>query len=544
MLDSFLITTRLKITYSVNAFFKTLKRTPLIKKIIPADIYSKGWIKTLGFIYLVIKELFEFFLGKVIYIAVLLLIPYLFATSDESPYLSAMPPVLHVFFFLTLIGTILNNSLFSPEKDMYYAVIIMRMDARKYAIPSYVFELGRHVIGYFVVIGILRLTFRLELNPLWLFVLPLFVAGAKIIVSYLQLLLFRKKGKIFAADEPSYTAAGWITIIVLFLAAYVPMFIGFIIPEKVLLGLCLAFIAGGIVCAIPLFGAKDYRPVLRYVAAKTSFASGTDIQAAANEAVKKNYMQKISEDDLSNMDETATGYRLFNKLFVRRHRRMLFKTPARIALGAAVLFLGLVVACLILKNNPNIEFVSAVNERMTRITPIMVFVMYLVNRGQTITQIMFFNCDSAMLGYNVYRRADIILGVFKERLKTVTLLNLLPAGVIAVGLPLILFVSGGTDNPIEYLILFVSIIAMSVFFSVHYLTMYYLFQPFTQGLVNKSPVYRIIMALTYLVCYAAFQIRTSSIIFAVVVVAFALVYIPVALALTYKFAPRRFRLIQ
>ena len=48
----------------------------------------------------------------------------------------------------------------------------------------------------------------------------------------------------------------------------------------------------------------------------------------------------------------------------------------------------------------------------------------------------------------------------------------MPATVIAVGLPLLLFLSGGTDQILNYVLLFVSILAMSVFFSVHTLVMY------------------------------------------------------------------------
>ena len=52
------------------------------------------------------------------------------------------------------------------------------------------------------------------------------------------------------------------------------------------------------------------------------------------------------------------------------------------------------------------------------------------------------------------------------------------AFLIGGGLALLLYLSGGTDNPINYAILFVSIIAMSIFFSVHYLVLYYLLQTY------------------------------------------------------------------
>ena len=53
------------------------------------------------------------------------------------------------------------------------------------------------------------------------------------------------------------------------------------------------------------------------------------------------------------------------------------------------------------------------------------------------------------------------------------------------------------------------------------------------------------MMLTYLVCYLSLQIdalRDNSLLFGIVVCLFAAAYVPAALLLTYKLAPRTFRL--
>ncbi len=43
-------------------------------------------------------------------------------------------------------------------------------------------------------------------------------------------------------------------------------------------------------------------------------------------------------------------------------------------------------------------------------------------------------------------------------------INLPPALVIGAGLGVLLYASGGTDNPLNYVVLFVSILCMSMFF--------------------------------------------------------------------------------
>ena len=88
-----------------------------------------------------------------------------------------------------------------------------------------------------------------------------------------------------------------------------------------------------------------------------------------------------------------------------------------------------------------------------------------------------------------------------------------------------------------------SILAMSVFFSVHYLVLYYLLQPYTAGLENTSYAYRIITGLTYVVCYLiSANVRGSTAAFGVGVVLFAAVYVAAALLLAYHLAPRTFKL--
>ena len=123
--------------------------------------------------------------------------------------------------------------------------------------------------------------------------------------------------------------------------------------------------------------------------------------------------------------------------------------------------------------------------------------------------------------------------------------NMLPAAVVALGWDLLLWLSGGAERTLIYLAAPLSILAMSIFFSVHYLTMYYLLQPYTDGLAQKGVAYRIVMILTYLVCYLSLQIdalRDNSLLFGIVVCLFAAAYVPAALLLTYKLAPRTFRL--
>ena len=108
--------------------------------------------------------------------------------------------------------------------------------------------------------------------------------------------------------------------------------------------------------------------------------------------------------------------------------------------------------------------------------PYFSFIMYMINRGTNFTNALFMNCDHSLLTYSFYKQPKFVLRLFQIRLWEIMKVNALPALVIGFGLAVILFVSGGTEIP--WTTCAGSIyLAMSMFFSIHYLTAYYLLQP-------------------------------------------------------------------
>ena len=136
----------------------------------------------------------------------------------------------------------------------------------------------------------------------------------------------------------------------------------------------------------------------------------------------------------------------------------------------------------------------------------------------------------------------MVLKLFRIRLREIMKINLLPALVIGAGLAILLYASGGTDNPFNYVVLFVSILCMSMFFSIHYLTVYYLLQPYSVDAEIKSGTYRLVMSVTYFVCFFLMQVRMPTLIFGLMCIAFCVLYSIVACVLIYRFAPKTFRL--
>lgn len=188
------------------------------------------------------------------------------------------------------------------------------------------------------------------------------------------------------------------------------------------------------------------------------------------------------------------------------------------------------------------EVKSTINHLVMTNLPYFVFIMYWVNRGTGFTNVLFMNCDHSLLTYSFYKRPECILKLFRIRLREIMKVNLLPASVIGAGLAAMLYVSGGTSEPLNYVMLIVSILFISMFFSVHYLTIYYLLQPYNAGTEIKSGTYRIVVMVTYFVCCAFMQIRIPTFAFALGTIIFCAAYCIVACVLVYRFAPKTFRI--
>ena len=245
--------------------------------------------------------------------------------------------------------------------------------------------------------------------------------------------------------------------------------------------------------------------------------------------------KKISAD--TSITSRKKGFEYLNDLFIKRHRKILWKSALRIAYVCAFLCCGVVLLMLI---QPGTK--GDINHMVMTWLPYFAFIMYILNRGTGFTQALFMNCDHSLLTYSFYKRPGFVLKLFQIRLREIMKVNAVPALVIGFGLALILYVSGGTDNPLNYVVLVVTILAMSAFFSIHYLTIYYLLQPYTAGTEMKSGTYRIVMILTYVVCYAMMNLRLPILVFGVACIAFCVVYSIVASILVYRFAPQTFRL--
>ncbi len=511
----------LKNTYRVNSILFSLKQIPLIKRLLPSALYGSGGLKTFANIVSAIIEIFSAFIWKLAYFGVAVYgigILYQSAPKDAA--------FLHILIFLSIAGAFLNTYMFDPSKDKYYAVILMRMNAREYALTNYGYFILKLIIGslpFAVIFGMMSGV------PLWMCILvPFFAAGLKMTVTALSLHDFKKSGS--AMNGAHLDKLVWGLIAVLVCLAYGLPASGIILPLYASAGLMLLCVISGIISAYRIIAFKDYKLMYKWLLADT-----TADAAVPNRRQAETSRRAISAD--ITVTSNKKGLEYLNELFIKRHRNILWRASKGIALVCAVLFMAAAAAVSL-----NAEIKSAANRLIMTFLPYFAFIMYAINRGTSFTQALFMNCDRSLLSYSFYKKPGEVLRLFAIRLREIIKVNLLPAVIIGAGLAATLFLSGGTDNIINYAVVFVSIVCMSIFFSVHYLTIYYLLQPYNAATELKSGTYKIVVTATYLVCWYMMRLRMPTLVFGIATIVFCVLYCIIACILVYRLAPKTFRI--
>ena len=519
------ITFSLRNTYRVNNILYALKQIPLVGRILPETLYQEPGLKILANIISVLWEIFAALIGKGVYFLILLGAAALYPSPEKRALF------LYLMVICTVLGGFVNTYMFNPTKDKYYALILLRMDARSYTLVNYGYALIKLAAAY-LLFGLL--TGGLVDLPVWQRVLlPLFAVGVKLFAAAYMLRDYEKTGN--ASNENKVGPLYWAALFLGLAAAFGLPAIGIFLPEAA----SLIFMGLGVA-----LGAFSARRILRFAFYREMYQEllgdwmdqmdkGGASKTAS--AARKQSEKAISAD--TGITSSRNGFEYLNELFIKRHQRILWRAAEKIAFVCLVLVLAALIA---LSLYPEVK--TVVNELTMQFLPYFVFIVYAINRGTGFTQALFINCDSSLLTYSFYKKPGQILKLFRIRLREIIKINLLPAFVIGAGLAVLLFASGGTDNPVNYAVLVVSVLCMSVFFSVHYLMIYYLLQPYTAGAEMKSGTYKIVMTVTYFVCYLMMRVQMPTFIFGLMTIVFCVAYSVIACVVVYRMAPKTFKL--
>ncbi len=514
---------KLRNYYRANSIIYALRTLPFAKRILPVTLYKNKCIKTTAGVLAATFEVLSIFITKIIYFALLyFLIDYLYLEFGTSLDFT------HVFVFFTAAGVAGNNRFDNATRDSYYAVFLMKLPARKYALTEMGYFLFKSFVG-FILFSLLGGLFA-ELTTLEMVAIPFFVVASKLTFMPIMINYSTRYSK---ALGRSYVLL-FISLALAFFGIATGSF-GIRFSQNTLVALTALMLTCSAFSLAYILNYKHFKQFYRKL-----FVTDIQLIAPNSDNVRKDLIKNTYNKNITSsakIHSNKKGFAFFNDIFVKRHRKILMRNAI---ITAAISFLSVVI--IVVYCIADATFSAQINGLLVSFLPYLLFIMYFINCGNRATLTMFANCDSAMLRYAFYRKPSSLLRNFTQRLVFVTKINLVSGLVVALGLPIILFATGGAETNAHYFLMFVCVIAMSVFFSVHSLVLYYLLQPYNAKMELKSPTFSIVNSVTYFICFFAMGRQIPLLNFTVGIILFCAAYILIALIISYILAPKTFKL--
>ena len=556
-----------------NSLVFSLKKTPIIGDLIPDKLYSTKFLKVIYWVFHIIVEACKLFIGKIFGLGMIYLASFLLSTQyidhelGQGMSQSVIYGNLGLFCFLiyALCGILIRVPYFNCTTEKEYLVFMLRMDAKKLNDTLIYYDLAKLFIGY-VLAGIFAVVTG---APFWLWlVIPVLALAVKFLGIGLQLLSFKFRTKLHKSLKISAMAYLVRLALVLLAVPFLIVFIanGYFIPIPQLVIITGLILAAGIWGFIEFLKSDSnlHRRALHDNISKTEVK--TTSQYDNTKSFKKIKAKGTVKGD-------KKGFDYLNALFVKRHWTMLCMKPIVFTIVIAailILLIGEFVYGYFTRfgsgNCWNMVFTNLINIVTFRgyddaLLPLgtesafqffryvaqshllgMMIPLSIADNSFKTTQAMFINCDNSLMTFSFFKQREKIIKLFDIRLKQLLKLNIGP--VIACGLSanLMLFATGGQSYPGEYLVTFLVAFLLSVMTSVTWLSLYYLFQPFTTSVIAKGGAYRVTSIIIYSVAAIIVWVPLVSYILAPVLLVVTAVYIFVMRKLVYKHAPKSWRI--
>lgn len=498
--------------YAINSFIYTLRGMPFIKDVLSEEILNSKALKVISGLIGVVLTAFKMFISRFIYFLVLYYISlFLF---KETVYFD------HVFLIFSLIGLFINNKLLNTSVKKYLAISVFNMNAKDYlkynlfwiCLTNFILNMFYcYLFGFGII------------HSLYLVILQISI---RIVGEAFNIWYFRRKNNFWYNNTILY-----FSILGLLLACLFLPFTGVFVGYNVIKYFTYIFILFGVFSYTYINSFNDYKVIHKRLNSLKN--------AVEKDDVNSNYFVEVKDKDIKINNkklDNKNGYDYFNIIFFERHKDILLRSSRNTSV--VLIFIYAVLSYIVCADK---IFASDVSYFLTNRLGVFVLLMYFINRGSVVTRAMFYNCDHAMLKYNFYRESNVIVGLFKKRLKTIIEVNLLPAFVVGIG-NIVLLIITGNFNLLSLSTMFLFIILLSVFFSLHHLVMYYLLQPYDEDMKIKKLSFSICNVITYLLAFYISKFILSSFSLSIFGLVLCIIYMIFALKLVEKYAPITFKI--
>ena len=555
-----------------NSLVFALKKTPLIGKHLPDRLYSTTFLKVIYWVIRMIREVFSLFLTKMaglgsVYIASLIVV-MLYDTAkmlgDMSKQFAFGMFALLFFLVYAFIGIVLNTKFFDKTTEKDYLVFMIRMNAKKLNDTLFAYDLGRIFIGYLLT-GLIPAIFGV---PVWCWLgIPVLAVFIKLFAS--GFLAFRYKLKSRRHKPLKGTVAG--DMLKVFLICVPLPFLFFMVIGGYYVPVIYLFIVSAVMIIAGIWGLFELvssSPALH----RKALHDGVIIEketVRADKARVKSFKRITAKGTVKG---NKKGFEYLNALFVKRHFKMLAVKPIVWTIVILVLT-AFIIAEFVYGYYKSTSYEDCLNMVLTNLRNLVLFKGYedplqlsdldtdylffrnavqnhllallvpiaIVDNTYKSTQAMYINCDNSLMTFSFFKQPKMIMKLFDVRLKQLISINILPAMAMAAACNLILFATGGQDYPFHYLVNFAVIAFMSISYTMYWLSVYYLLQPYTTTVSVKGGAYNVaFMAFGFLMSVIAW-FSVHSLILAAIMLVFTASFVFFIRKLVLKKAPKTWR---
>lgn len=457
-------------TMNLNMYIYYLRRLKIFKNL------KKTKLLTIIFeIVKIITKLSTNILSKIIYVSVIYIISkFINKINIENTFT-------HIFIFFTFIGMFINSRITQTNKQKYYNIILLNMNAKHYLLYTGLLHIIETAITNLAVLSIffIKNNFSLKM-PI---ILTIIVILSKITGDYLSLLYYNKNKKTIITSTKLY----FLILLSLLSLSILPPIFKITLTEKIVQYIIFILLILALIGIIYIIDYKDYRLMYKRILSK-------DFQEIKN--LKRESLVEISDKDYEisskNIDE-KDAYSYLNKIFFRRHKSIIAKPIITYCIVITIIAIFLIIYSFTHNN-----ILKEIQQQILYFFPWIAIILYLLNKGALITQAMFINCDRKMLKYNFYREEESIEKMFINRLKETCKINILPSILICISITILLIPNNYL--PISYILLLdLTILSLTMFFSVYYITAYYLLQPYDSNMKITNIKYYLINIMIYII---------------------------------------------
>lgn len=526
---------RIQNAMTCNRFIFWLQKVPVLNLLFPDRIYGElGMKQTVSVLVAVLGGMLAFG-GKFCYLFLACVLPQV-AVFGPKLFSHGWPLFVGTLFFLSFFaGCFLQSDILTPTLIKYTCVRQMGVSAKACVVATMGKTHAVALVSFTPALIAVALAYG---QPFWMgFVLSFELASVRLIAEWLLVLLYDKVNAI-----PSQKTLYLVAVVLLsMMGAYLPLFSRTTLPlDQVLLHP----VTIGILLALGMLSGRGLWRYARYRALLMDRCQADTVLATAAKVGDATFRDvKLQDSDLETKSSAASleryhGYDYLNALFFLRHRRMLIK-PLWWELGiVGTLFLLGLIGVLIFPAKG-----AALLEQVPGSLRYFVFFMYIAcnTMGTRICKAMFYNCDISLLRYPWYREKNVVLKNFSLRLRHIAAINLTLGGAFCLALVVLTMVAGAAPPAVELIPFLLGILCLAVFFSVHPLFLYYIFQAYTTQLAVKNPFFKGLDLVVYMICYLCIHINQAPAGFVTIVLVATMVYCAAALLLVWKHSPRTFR---